>query len=199
VIPLLSKYREYVDKLFGEFGKTLSNFGITPNMITFVSFVCAIIVGITFALNLLVLAGVLTILTGFFDALDGATARATGRVTKFGGVFDAILDRYAEIIIFTGIILYGVSWLIGLLALAGSFLVSYTRARGEVLKIEMAGIGFAERFERLIILSAGAIVAYFIPQVLGFLTLELFVLVIAILVHFTAFHRFFYIWQQLKK
>ncbi|MCS4541241.1 MAG: CDP-alcohol phosphatidyltransferase family protein [Euryarchaeota archaeon] len=196
---MLSKYKEQGDRIFGGLGRALGDLGLTPNMITFLSFICATLVGVAFALKFLLLAGLLTILTGFFDVLDGVTARVTKQTTKFGGVFDSILDRYSEVIIFAGIIWYGVNWIIGLLALAGSLLVSYTRAKGEILGIQMSGVGFAERLERLILLALGAITAFLIPQVFGFLTLGLFVVLIALLSHITALHRFFYIWQQLKK
>jgi len=97
--------------------------------------------------------GLLVILAGLFDVLDGAVARATGRVSVRGAFLDSTLDRVSEVLVFTGILVGGfVSPFIVLLALSFSLLVSYTRAKGDALGVNLAGVGVGERSERLVVL-----------------------------------------------
>ena len=86
------------------------------------------------------------LISGLFDALDGAIARIYGEATKFGGFFDSVLDRYADAVVLSGIIVGGLTNLIwGLAALFGSLLVSYARARAEAAGVKMESVGLAER------------------------------------------------------
>ncbi len=97
--------------------------------------------------------GLLVILAGLFDVLDGAVARATGRVSVRGAFLDSTLDRVSEVVVFLGILLGGfVSPFFVLLALSFSLLVSYTRAKGDALGVNLAGVGVGERSERLVVL-----------------------------------------------
>lgn len=98
-------------------------------------------------------AGILLAISGFFDVLDGAVARATGRTSLRGAFLDSTLDRVSEILVFLGILVgsYASPFLV-LLALSCSLLVSYTRARGDSLGVSLAGIGIGERSERLLVL-----------------------------------------------
>jgi archaetidylinositol phosphate synthase len=112
------------------------------------------------------LAGLALLICGFFDVIDGAVARLAGRVTAFGGVLDSVADRYVELLIFVGIIYGGLievgylpGWLWGLLALTGSLLVSYTRARAEAEGSGKLAVGIAERGERFLILAVGGLLA----------------------------------------
>ena len=97
--------------------------------------------------------------SGFFDALDGVVARLFGSVTVFGGFLDSMLERYADALILVGLVLGGfadVFW--GLLALMGSLLVSYSRARAEAAGVKMETVGLAERAERVLILVVASFV-----------------------------------------
>lgn len=133
--------------------------GLTPNQVSAVGIMLAILSALTywsssFNHSLLIAAAVLLLASGFCDALDGAIARIYGEVTAFGGFLDSLLDRYADAIVFCGIILGGLCdpfW--GLIALIGAVLVSYSRARAEVAGVKMETVGIAERAERLIILA----------------------------------------------
>ena len=90
---------------------------------------------------------------GFFDVLDGAVARATGRTSQRGAFLDSTLDRVSEVVVFLGILVGGyASPFLVLLALSLSLLVSYTRAKGDALGVNLAGIGVGERSERLVVL-----------------------------------------------
>jgi archaetidylinositol phosphate synthase len=97
--------------------------------------------------------GVLLAVSGFFDVLDGAVARATGTTSQRGAFLDSTLDRVSEIVVFLGILVGGyTSPFLVLLALSLSLMVSYTRAKGDALGVNLAGIGVGERSERLLVL-----------------------------------------------
>ena len=98
------------------------------------------------------------LVAGWFDIVDGAVARVTGRTSKRGAFLDSTLDRVAEIALFGGIMLGGSSApILVLLALSFSLLVSYTRAKGDALGVALSGVGIGERSERLLILAITSI------------------------------------------
>lgn len=157
----------------------------------------------------LALALLLLLLSGFVDALDGAVARATGKTSPFGGVLDSICDRYSDAIVLFGIILGGwVSTFWGIIAIIGSLLVSYARARAEAAGVTQLGIGLAERPERLIIIMVVTLLQYL--TILGILfTPPLFydidnwiaygVILVAILAHITVLQRTIAAYRALSK
>ena len=160
--------------------------GFTANSLTFVGIVVGIAAACLFALRAEILAGFILLLCGFFDVLDGAVARITGRVTAFGGVLDSVADRYVDSLILIGIALGGLGeagllpgWAWVAAALVGSLMVSYTRARTEAAGSGTLDVGIAERGERLLILAFGAV-----------LTLTRYAVVfVAILAHITVAQR----------
>lgn len=104
------------------------------------------------------LGGVLVLVSGWFDIVDGAVARVTGRTSKRGAFLDSTLDRVAEVALFTGMLIgtrAPPAWL--LVALALSLLVSYTRAKGDALGVRLAGVGIGERSERLLIVALSSL------------------------------------------
>ena len=142
--------------VLGPWERTLVRWRVTPNALTFASFVVACFSAVCFALGNFGAGGWLYLLTGILDILDGRIARATGKVTKGGAFFDSVMDRYAELVVFGGLaVYYRGSWAIyvALFALGlGSMMVSYTRARGEALGVEV-NIGTMQRPERLFYLG----------------------------------------------
>jgi archaetidylinositol phosphate synthase len=122
----------------------------------------------------------LVVLAGFFDVLDGAVARATGKISARGAFLDSTLDRVSEVLIFLGVLLgnYTVPFFV-LLALALSLLVSYTRAKGDALGVNLAGIGVGERSERFVVLI--------VTSLLGVVALG--VLIVAVLALLTFVER----------
>jgi len=109
------------------------------------------------------LAGILTLLGGFCDTMDGSIARTTGRASRFGALLDSVVDRYSEFIMYLGIGAYFINYedystAAGtFLALCGSFMVSYARARAESLGFE-AKLGFMQRPERIVLIGLGALI-----------------------------------------
>ena len=159
--PLLGRYlRHYIMWVLAPYERTLVRLHITPNVLTLASLATAIGAGVALGLGAFAVGGWLYLLAGILDILDGRVARATGRVTRGGAFFDSVIDRYAEIAVFAGLAFYYRStWVLAavLLAAMGSVMVSYVRARGEALGVDVK-IGTMQRPERLLYL--GAILAH---------------------------------------
>lgn len=178
----------------------LGKLGITPNMLTVLGGVLATVTGYLFFLapknrSVLVYAGGLIIVSGLVDAIDGVLARSTGKVTRFGGFFDSVVDRYSDAVIYTGIIASGLcNQLIGLITLFASMLVSYTRARAEMEGVKMAGVGLAERAERMIFLSICSIVSFWYPMALNY-----GITILAVLALVTIIQRITYFKKMIEK
>jgi CDP-diacylglycerol--glycerol-3-phosphate 3-phosphatidyltransferase len=156
---------------------------VHPNTITILGVIPAILAGYAFALGDVRLGGILLGASGLLDLLDGQVARHGNLMTKFGAILDSTLDRYAEIAVFIGFAvlyrdsntLYGV-----VLALGGSLMVSYVKARAEGLGFS-CDWGLLQRPERLVILIVGALIG---PRYL-----EWAIWIIAVLANATAFER----------
>ena len=141
------------------------------------------------------------ILTSFTDMLDGSTARAGNIGTVFGGILDHVSDRYGEFFILAGITLSGAvhpGW--GLFALFGMLIASYTRAAAESMgKLENCAVGIMGRLEKFIIIIAGALVEYFLPEGTwpsgGWLEFALIIVGLTSLI--TAIQRLIYTWKVL--
>lgn len=193
---LKKRFEETVKVAVAPLGKA----GVTPNMLTILGVLLASVTGYAYTLApknrvFLVYSGALIIVSGFVDAIDGVLARSTGKVTRFGGFFDSVADRYSDAVIYTGIIVAGLcNQLIGLVTLFSSMLVSYARARAEMEGVKMAGIGLAERAERMMFLSLCSIVAYWWGP-----ALEYGVIVLAALALITVAQRIMYFKKMVEK
>jgi CDP-diacylglycerol---glycerol-3-phosphate 3-phosphatidyltransferase len=169
----------------------LSRFHVSPNLLTFIGLLINIFAAVLFAKNLLFWAGLVVIFAGIFDIVDGEVARLTHRVTKFGAFFDSVIDRYSDLLLLLGIMLwYGKmdrTFYVGLtgLVLIGSVMTSYTRARAESL-IPQCKVGFLERPERIVLLIIGAL-SNRMAAVLW---------VMAILSNWTVSQRIWYTWRE---
>jgi archaetidylinositol phosphate synthase len=200
---MLTKLKEKVQKMLLAEAKAAHKIGLTPNTISFIGIIFAFFSAIAYmqwqtnALYL-PLAAILLLLSGFCDALDGVIARTYQKATSFGGFLDSLLDRYADAIVYTGIILGGlcdVSW--GLVALVGSMLVSYSRARAEAAGIKMESIGLAERAERIIILTIITLIA-FLWQTETKTVINVGIILLAILTNLTVLQRSLHVYKKLK-
>jgi CDP-diacylglycerol---glycerol-3-phosphate 3-phosphatidyltransferase len=165
--------------------------GIPPNVITWSALVLNLWAGILFAAGRFAAAGGMMIAAGLCDLLDGRVARRQGRVSIFGGFLDSILDRYADLILFLGLLVYYASVnrfreavLVGA-AMAGAVMVSYAKARAESV-VPASEVGFWDRPERLALMILGALVNR-MPIVLW---------ILAIGPNITVIHRILYTWKQ---
>lgn len=178
---------------------------LTPNSITIIGFLLNFPVAYVLAQGWFVWGAILVIFAGVFDMLDGALAKVTNRVTKFGGFLDSTMDRYSEVVIFLGLLIfyqthsntnaYG-GELQGLIlvyvSITGSLLVSYAKARAEGLGMECK-VGWLPRPERIVIMAAGCLVAnWWSPALL----IALWVLAVG--TNLTAWQRIIYIWVKSK-
>ena len=177
----------------------LARTAISPNTITWLGFLITLSAASLIATGYLFAAGWVVLIAGFFDILDGALARHTNKVTSFGAFLDSTLDRLSEIVILLGILLLslqqqqaGLIILLTYLAMIGSFLVSYTRARAEALGIACE-VGFFTRAERVVILSLGLLLSHINYALIVALAL------IALFSFITTGQRIVYSWRQTKK
>jgi phosphatidylglycerophosphate synthase len=164
---------------------------IHPNVLTFLGLVINIGAAALLAVGQFRWAGVVIIGAGLFDMVDGRVARETNRVTRFGGFFDSVLDRYSDLALLIGLLVwYGSinrSFYVVLTALvmSASVMISYTRARAENT-IPTCKVGFMERPERIVLLIIGALTEHMAPVLW----------VIAVLGNLTVVHRMIFTWQE---
>jgi phosphatidylglycerophosphate synthase len=169
---------------------------LSPNGVTVLGFLITLLIipSIIF-FGSYTIAAVIVLVAGFFDALDGAYARATNRVTELGGFVDSVLDRYSDAIIMVTVILAGlcnVVW--GVIALVGFLLVSYSRARAEAYGIKHFLVGFAERPLRLVLIALGLLLQNWFPMVVNYMVIAL-----AVMTHLTVLQRAIYAKDVLSK
>lgn len=195
-----SKLKEQFENTVKVFVKPLGGLGVTPNHLTMLGILLAGVTAYIYTKapensDYLLYAAGMFIVSGFVDAIDGVLARSTGKVTKFGGFFDSVADRYSDAIVYSGIIVAGLCnlwW--GLLALFGSMIVSYARARAEMEGVKMSGIGLAERAERMIFLALCTVAAYWYPAALNY-----GIIILAVLAHQTVLRRSLYFKKEIER
>ena len=172
--------------------RVLSKTGVTPNTLTVMGFLVSVAAGVLIATEYFLAGGLVVLLAGAFDLLDGPLARTTGKTSKFGGFLDSTLDRLSEAAVLAGILAYYAfhegTWesLLAFGCFVGSVMVSYLRARAEGLGVKCE-VGIFTRVERVIVMSIGLIVGQWvdlaIPIMLGIVTALAFVTVLQRLIH----------------
>lgn len=164
---------------------------IHPNVLTFVGLVINIWAAFLFASGKMFAAGLVVVGASVFDMVDGRVARATSQVTRFGGFFDSVVDRYSDLALYVGLLVYYASInrffyiVLTAVVMTGSVMVSYTRARAENA-IPKCKVGFLERPERIVLIMIGALFNRMAPVLW----------VIAVLSNWTVVHRMIYTWQE---
>ena len=167
---------------------------IHPNVLTFFGLVINIWAAFLFAAGNFRWGGIVVIGAGLFDMVDGRVARETNRVTRFGGFFDSVLDRYSDLGVLVGLLVYYASInrffyvVLTAIAMTGTVMVSYTRARAENT-IPRCKVGFLERPERVVLIILGALVNR-MAQALW---------ILAVLSNITVLSRMIYTWQETKQ
>jgi archaetidylinositol phosphate synthase len=154
---MLDRLRARIDSLLTALGRVFARAVPSPTTWTLIGLVLAFAAGCAYwsgGRSGELAAGVLILGSGFFDIVDGAVARSTGRVSKRGAFLDSTLDRVAEVALYLGLFAGGISTgALVLSALSLSLLVSYTRAKADSLGMSLSGIGIGERSERLLVLA----------------------------------------------
>jgi CDP-diacylglycerol--glycerol-3-phosphate 3-phosphatidyltransferase len=161
-------YKEALRQLLNPLVRVLSRLRVRPNTLTVTGWALSVCAALLFGTGHVRLAGAVMLLGGLFDALDGAVARESNRMSSFGAFLDSTLDRLSEAAIFAGIIfLYAAldlpyMALLAAVAMTFSLLTSYTRARAEGLGVECR-VGVLERAGRVVLLSAFALLGFLGP------------------------------------
>ncbi|HUF51145.1 MAG TPA: CDP-alcohol phosphatidyltransferase family protein [Longimicrobiales bacterium] len=177
---------------------------VHPNLLTTLGFAATLGSGLAFHQHHVRVAGFLILLGGFFDILDGRVARLTKLGSKFGAFYDSTLDRISEIVVFLGILsLYndqrqelgdvGMIYLV-MLAMAGSLMVSYTRARAEALGLDCK-VGLMPRTERVVLMGASAL---FFGEAWNGIVLKGVIVILAVLTNLTAFQRIAWVYKHAR-
>jgi CDP-diacylglycerol---glycerol-3-phosphate 3-phosphatidyltransferase len=167
---------------------------IHPNVLTFIGLLINVVAAVLLSTGQFPKAGWVIIGAGIFDMVDGRVARETNRVTRFGGFFDSVLDRYSDLALLMGLLVwYGninrpFYVVLTAVVMAGSVMVSYTRARAENT-IPMCKVGFMERPERIVLLIIGALFDRMAPVLW----------IIAVMSNLTVMHRMLFTWQEAKR
>jgi CDP-diacylglycerol--glycerol-3-phosphate 3-phosphatidyltransferase len=191
---LIDIRRNLAYRITGPIVGTLSKSGITPNALTLINLALNIVAAYVIATGHFLPGGVLVLVSGLFDLLDGALARFTKQTTKFGAILDSTVDRISEAAILCGLLIWyapqentSLELLLIFVVLIGSFLVSYIRARAEGLGWQCQ-VGLFTRAERVIVLAIGLL----INQI--FIAL----CVLVVFVFITVVQRLVYLWKQGK-
>jgi len=161
---VLNNLRDSLKPVLEKIGKGFASTGLSPNFWTSVGLAIALISAAVYGLGMeygLIIGGVLLLISGFFDMVDGQVARITGKTSKKGSYLDSMFDKIAEVAIFLGILIggYAEPYLV-LLAITLSLLVSYARAKSDIINIKLQGIGIGERAERLLVIAIVGIVGF---------------------------------------
>jgi CDP-diacylglycerol--glycerol-3-phosphate 3-phosphatidyltransferase len=189
--------RRWSGSILNPIARFVSWTGISPNGITIIGFLLTVAVAFLLAMGYLPAAGALLIVAAFFDGIDGALARLLNRVSRFGAFLDSTTDRFSEAALFLGLLIYyygqgaGVEVILCYMAIIGSLMVSYTRARAEGLGIPLRE-GVFTRLERMVALIAGLLLSPWVPLwfALGLLV---------VLSNFTALQRIWLVWRATRE
>jgi CDP-diacylglycerol--glycerol-3-phosphate 3-phosphatidyltransferase len=182
------------DKIIRALVQGLALSRVHPNVLTSVGLVINAGAAVLLARGRFQAAAAVIMLAGLFDMVDGRVARETNRVTAFGGFFDSVVDRYSDLVLLMGLLVYYASInrffyiVLTAVVMTGSVMVSYTRARAECV-IPKCKVGFMERPERIVLLIIGGL----------FDRMAAVLWVIAVLANITVIHRMIYTWKETQR
>ena len=190
---VLNNLRESLRPALEKVGKGFAATGLSPNFWTVVGLVIALASAVVYGMGMefgLIIGGILLLVSGFFDMVDGQVARVTGKTSKKGEYLDSMFDKISEVAIFLGILVggYAEPYLV-LLAITLSLLVSYARAKSDLINIKLQGIGIGERAERLLVIA--------IIGIIGFM--DYAVIIVVIISGITLIQRMIYTAKNIKE
>ena len=167
---MLNNLRDSLRPTLEKIGKGFASTGLSPNFWTAVGLAVAFLSAIVYALDIqngLIIGGILLLISGFFDMVDGQVARVAGKTSKKGSYLDSMFDKIAEVAIFLGILVggYAEPYLV-MLAITLSLLVSYARAKSDAINVKLQGVGIGERAERLLVIAIIGIIGYMEPAII---------------------------------
>ena len=198
----LDSLREHVYPIIDPIVDWLVKKKVHPNFITTSGFMVTVIAGVLYGVDHVRTAGALVLLGGAHDIFDGRVARVSGLQSKFGAFYDSVLDRISEVVIYIGLIsLYnqyemsllniGMIYMIAL-AMAGSLMISYTRAKAETLGLECS-VGLMQRAERIVLLGFGSLIFGLSGDGL---VISVIIVIFAVLTNMTAIRRILWVYKE---
>jgi CDP-diacylglycerol--glycerol-3-phosphate 3-phosphatidyltransferase len=213
-VLLSEKNRQRYLKCIEPISHFLAKMNVNPNVLSVFGLLFSILAGVLYSLGLFFAAAFVVILAGASDTLDGQIARRTGRSSQFGAFFDSTLDRYSDLFMLLGMAWFFLDdkeslvfngnmvptephpWtvLMIILAMTGSFMISYCRARAEGLGLS-CNVGLMQRPERIILILAGSLLS--VIPVLGIYLMKTALFMLAISTNITAVHRILHVRTQL--
>ena len=190
---VLNNLRESLRPALEKVGKGFAASGLSPIFWTVVGLIIALASAVVYGMGMefgLIIGGILLLVSGFFDMVDGQVARVTGKTSKKGEYLDSMFDKISEVAIFLGILVggYAEPYLV-LLAITLSLLVSYARAKSDLINIKLQGIGIGERAERLLVIA--------IIGIIGFM--DYAVVIVVIIAGITLIQRMIYTAKNIKE
>jgi archaetidylinositol phosphate synthase len=193
VYHVLNNLRDFLRPALEKIGKGFASTGLSANFWTFVGLGFALLSAVVYGMGMefgLIIGGVLLLVSGFFDMVDGQVARVTGKTSKKGEYLDSMFDKIAEVAIFLGILVGGyVEPYLVLLAITLSLLVSYARSKSDIVNIKLQGVGIGERAERLLAIA--------IIGIIGFM--DYAVIIVVIIAGITLIQRMFYTAKNIEE
>ena len=190
---MLNNLRDTLRPGLEKIGKGFAATGLSPNFWTVVGLIIALASAVIYGMGMefgLIIGGVLLLVSGFFDMVDGQVARVTGKTSKKGEYLDSMFDKISEVAIFLGILVggYAEPYLV-LLAITLSLLVSYARAKSDLINIKLQGIGIGERAERLLVIA--------VIGIFGFM--DYAVVIVVIIAGITLIQRMIYTAKNIRE
>ena len=190
---VLNNLRESLRPALEKVGKGFAATGLSPNFWTVVGLIIVLASAVVYGMGMefgLIIGGILLLVSGFFDMVDGQVARVTGKTSKKGEYLDSMFDKISEVAIFLGILVggYAEPYLV-LLAITLSLLVSYARAKSDLINIKLQGIGIGERAERLLVIA--------VIGIFGFM--DYAVIIVVIIAGITLIQRMIYTTKNIKE
>jgi archaetidylinositol phosphate synthase len=150
---MLTNLRERIRPLTHRVGKALGDMGVTPNSLTLTGLVLSLLTPVAIYAGYFWLGISLFVISSVLDVLDGAVAKATGKSSLRGSFLDSFSDRIADASFTTSLLFIGINPELVIYILTSSYLISYSRAKGESLGLKVEGVGIMERGERVILLG----------------------------------------------
>lgn len=208
---MLNNLRETLRPALEKIGKGFAATGLSPNFWTAIGLVIALLSAISYGLgtsnglgiqNGLIIGGVLLLVSGFFDMVDGQVARITGNTSRKGSYLDSMFDKIAEVAIFLGLLIggYAAPYLV-FLAISLSLLVSYARAKSDAINVKLQGVGIGERAERLLVIAILGIIGGVIPgKIMNIVSyMELAIIIVVIIAGITLIQRMIVTTKSIKE
>ena len=190
---VLNNLRDTLRPALEKVGKGFAATGLSPNFWTVVGLIIALSAAVVYGMGVefgLIIGGILLLVSGFFDMVDGQVARVTGKTSKKGEYLDSMFDKISEVAIFLGILVGGYAEpYVVLLAITLSLLVSYARAKSDLINIKLQGIGIGERAERLLVIA--------IIGIIGFM--DYAVIIVIIIAGITLIQRMIFTTKNIKE